>query len=143
MKKVQLTYSLCIVTCIICLFTYSCSSQKKVSMVKNKTKDIASNNGKYIVSAPVVRKDFVKKNGEPTTQKEFYVRRSIQDYYIKFCESNISREDLENHLSTMDTEIKIVTLEIEYLDGHLDICDDNLEQQSRIGAYVIIHRIIK
>jgi hypothetical protein len=112
-------------------------------MSKNKTKDISSSEGKHIISVPVVIKNFVKKNGEMTTHKEFYIRRSIQDYYIKFCESKISRDDLENHLATMDNEIKIVTLEVEFLDGYWDICDDDFEQQSRMGAYVIIHRIIE
>lgn len=143
MKKVKLKYSVYIITCIICLFTYSCLSQKKESMPNNKTKDTASSDGKYIISVPVIRKSFVKKNGESTTQKEFYIRRSIQDYYIKFCESKVRREDLENRLSTIKSEIKIVTLEVEFLDGHWDICNDNFEQQSRVGAYVIIHSIVK
>ncbi|MBC8756458.1 hypothetical protein H2O64_17420 [Kordia sp. YSTF-M3] len=72
-----------------------------------------------------------------------YIRRSIQDYYIKFCESKISSEDLENYLSTMDTEIKVATLEVEFLDGYWDICDGDFEQQSRISSYVIIHRIVE
>ena len=112
-------------------------------MSKNKTKDISSGKRKYIISVPVLSKNFVKKNGAVTEHKEMYIRRSIQDYYIKFCESNISSEDLENHLSTMDGEIKVATLEVEFFDGSWDICDDDFEQQSRIGAYVIIHRIVK
>lgn len=143
MRKVKLKYGLCIATCIICLFIWSCSSQKKVIMSKNKTKDISSSEGKYIISAPIVIKNFVKKNGELTKHEEFYIRRSIQDYYIKFCESKISREDIENHLATMDKEIKVATLEVEFLDGYWDICDDDFEQQSRMGAYVIIHRIVE
>ena len=112
-------------------------------MDHNKTKDESTGNGKYIISAPVIFKQFVKKNGETTDQTEMYIERSIQDYYIKFCESNISREDLENHLSKIDKEIKVATLEVEFLDGYWDICDGNFQQQSRIGQYVIIHRIIK
>ncbi|MGH1386621.1 hypothetical protein [Kordia sp.] len=141
MRKVK--FGLCILACIICLFTWSCLSQKKVIMTTNKTKDISSSEGKYIISSPVVIKSFVKKNGEKTSHKEMYLRRSIQDYYIKFCESKISSEDLENHLSTIDKEIKTATLEVEFLDGYWDICDDDFEQQSRMGAYVIIHRIIE
>ena len=143
MRKIKLKYGLCILACIICLSTWSCSSQKKIIMSKNKTKDISSGKEKYIISVPVVSKNFVKKNGAVTEHKEMYIRRSIQDYYIKFCESNISSEDLKNHLSTMDGEIKIATLEVEFLDGNWDICDDDFEQQSRVGAYVIIHRIVK
>lgn len=112
-------------------------------MSNNKTRDISSSNGKYIISAPVIIKNFVKKNGEISTHKEMYLQRSIQDYYIKFCESKISKEDLENHLSTINGEIKVVTLEVEFLDGSWDICDGDVEQQSRMGAYIIIHRIVK
>ncbi|WP_262890633.1 hypothetical protein [Kordia aestuariivivens] len=43
----------------------------------------------------------------------------------------------------MDKEIKIATLEVEFLDEHWDIFDGDFEQQSRVGAYVIIHRIVK
>jgi len=143
MRKVKLKYGLCVLACMAFLFMGSCSSQKKVIMAKNKTKDISSGKRKYIISVPVVTKNFVKKNGDTTEHKELYIRRSIQDYYIKFCESKISSEDLENHLATIDREIKVVTLEVEFLDGHWDICDGNFEQQSRIGEYVIIYRIVK
>ena len=135
-------YSLYLFICIICLFTSSCANQKDTNMMNNKAKDTSTGTGKYIISAPVIIKDFVKKNGEITLQKEIYIQRSIQDYYIKFCESKISREDLKKHLSNLE-DIKVVTLEVEFIDGYWDICDDNLEQQSRIGEYVIIHRIIK
>jgi hypothetical protein len=107
-----------------------------------KTEDMSSGNGKYILSAPIVIKNFVKKNGEITEHDEVYIQRSIQDYFIKFCESKISRENLEKHLSNIDGEIKSATLEVEFLDGYWDICDGNLIQQSRTGKYVIIHRII-
>ena len=151
MKKIKQKYSLCILICISCLFTWSCSSPKKanilspkkVNMSMKKTKDISTGKSKYIISAPVVFKRFVKKNGELTKRQDIYIQRSIQDYFIKFCESKISREDLENHLSTMGGEIKTATLEIEFLDGDWDACDDNFEQQSRVGEYVIIHRIVK
>ena len=61
---------------------------------------------------------------------DLYIERSVQDYFIKFCESKVSREELETHLSTKNTEIKVATLEVEFLDGSWDICDGNFEQQS-------------
>ncbi|QHI39343.1 hypothetical protein IMCC3317_47530 [Kordia antarctica] len=143
MRKVKLPFSVCILVCIIFLVTESCVHQKKIVMAKNKTKDVSSSKGKYMISVPIVIKNFVKKNGEITKQTEIYIRRSIQDYYIKFCESNISREDLETKLATIAKEIKVVTLEVEFRDGHWDSCDGNLEQQSRMGAYVIIHRMVE
>ncbi len=100
------------------------------------------NGNTQVVSAPVVEKAFVRKNGAPTDQVELYLQRSIQDYFIKFCESAVSREALEAHLQTIDSPIKSVTLEVEFKEGSWDICDENFEQQSRIGEYVIIHRIV-
>ena len=70
-----------------------------------------------------------------------YQQRSIQDYYIKFCRSKITKKDLENKLSNIEGEIKIVELEVKFRNGTWDICDTILSQ-SRIGPYVIIHRII-
>ena len=91
MKRIKQKYGLCILTCIICLFTWSCSSQKKANMSKNKTKDISTGEGKYIISTPVVIKNFVKKNGAVTKHQEIYLQRSVQDYYIKFCENSFYR----------------------------------------------------
>lgn len=125
------------------LLTFSCASLKDATSSSMKTKDISSGGERQIISAPVVEKEFVKKNGVTTGHKEFYIQRSIQDYFIKFCESKISRKDLEDYLSTMTREIKTATLEVEFLDGSWDICDGNMNQQSRIGEYVIIHRIIE
>ena len=111
-------------------------------MKKNKVKDSPTNHGTYIIKAPIVFKNFVKKNGQVTDKKEIYIQRSIQDYFVKFCESKINREELENTLAGIHGEIKAVTLEVEFLDGYWDICDENFSQQSRMGKYIVIHRII-
>lgn len=120
----------------------SCVAQRK-TVVQNKAEDISTGDRKYIISAPIIIKDFVKKNGKVTQYKEIYIERSTQDYFIKFCESKISRDELEDHLSKIIGEIKTVTIEIEFRDGYWDICDGDNMQQSRMGEYVIIHRVIK
>lgn len=120
--------------------TSSCLGQKEKPIKKKK--DLSTEAGTSIISAPVVSKSFVKKNGVVTDKKELYLQRSIQDYYIKFCESKITQEALEHHLSNISGFIKSVSLEVEFREGAWDICDGNMDQQSRIGAYVIIHRII-
>ncbi len=97
-----------------------------------------------IVSAPIVKKPFLKKNGEVTDFEEYYLRRSIQDYFIKFCEGKVSQKKLEAALKEDDGMVKTLKLEVEFLEGEWDICpDDPAEMQSRIGEYVVIHRIIK
>ncbi|MFK7799311.1 MAG: hypothetical protein AB8E82_17810 [Aureispira sp.] len=111
-------------------------------MKKNKVADISTGDHKYILTAPIVSKNFVKKNGAPSSNKEIYIQRSIQDYYIKFCESKIKREVLEDYLANKTGLMKVVTLEVELKNGYWDICDENFMQQSRMGEYMIIHRII-
>ena len=119
----------------------SCTGQKD-SIMTNKTPDVQTANGRQIISAPVVTKNFVKKNGEVTERTELYLQRSIQDYFIKFCESNITREVLEDHLSKIDGPIKTVTVEVEFREGAWDQCDEEQAVQSRIGEYAVIYRII-
>lgn len=111
-------------------------------MNKNKQADLPSDDGKYIISAPIVHKPFIKKNGQPTNHGEWYIRRSVQDYFIKFCESAITQEELTNALAQIDSPIKVLNLEVEFCDGEWDICDGNFGQQSRIGEYVVVHRIV-
>ena len=140
MKKAKQPHNLYFIIWLS-LMILSCIGQNKTAM-KNKTEDRSTSNGRYIISAPIVYKNFVKKNGKATEQKEIYLQRSIQDYYIKFCESKISREQLENHLSSIASEIKTAKLEVEFREGYLESCEEK-DLQSRQGQYVIIHRIIK
>ncbi len=126
----------------ILLMMTSCQNTKSNEM-KNKVEYQKDSQGKFIVNAPIVTKNFMKKNNTPTGIKEYYVQQSIQDYFIKFCESKIKKEDLIQHLSKIERVIKTAKIEIEILDGEWDICDGNKDQQSRMGKYVIIHRIIK
>lgn len=95
-----------------------------------------------IISAPIVQKNFFKKNNVATEHLEYYVERSIQDYFIKFCESGITAKELQKHLASLDSEIEVLTMEVELREGNWDICHDNENQQSRIGEYIVIHRII-
>ena len=56
--------------------------------------------GKFIVSAPIVLKsgDGGFSTGDDTKKKDMYVQQSVQDYYIKFCESSVTREEMEKAL---------------------------------------------
>ncbi|MEM6298062.1 MAG: hypothetical protein AAF740_05165 [Bacteroidota bacterium] len=72
---------------------------------------------KQIISAPIVATRFIKKNGVASDFTELYVRRSIQDYYIKFCESDVQREEIEAQFSNMEGEVKVLTLEVEFREG--------------------------
>lgn len=132
---------LLLILVVFCMPSCTLLHQKE-NMKKNKMADTSTGDHKFILTAPIVSKSFVKKNGAATNHKEYYIQRSIQDYYIKFCESKIKRKVLEDYLANKSGLIKTVTLEVELKNGHWDICDENFMQQSRMGEYMIIHRII-
>ena len=96
-----------------------------------------------IITAPIVKKNFVNKAGKTTDHVEYYIRRSIQDYYIKFCESNVSIKELNEKLENIEGDIKTLQLEVEFRKGEWDICDGNHDIQSRIGEYAVILKILK
>ena len=104
--------------------------------------DEKTGEGTFIISAPVVEKTFINKRGKIQKFTDYYVQRSIQDYFIKFCESGITRKELEKALARQkDSLIKTLTMEVEIKKGFWDSCGPELVQ-SRTGAYMIIHRII-
>ncbi|MFP5471703.1 MAG: hypothetical protein ACLGGV_08900 [Bacteroidia bacterium] len=123
----------------------SCASTKKSNTetlpIKEKQADEKVGENRYIITAPLVKKNFVKKNGEEMPHTEWYVQRSIQDYFIKFCESDITRNQLEEALAKNSSQS--LTMEVEFKDGSWDICDGNHIQQTRIGKYMVIHKIIE
>lgn len=121
---------------------YACASTQDVTPVNNKTADVATKDGKHIISAPIVSKNFVMKNGKATEHSEYYIQRSIQDYFIKFCEGNVTVTELEKHLKKQTGELKSLTLEIEIKDGMWDSCDNENLVQSRTGPYIVIYRIV-
>jgi len=109
---------------------------------KNKQADQKTEGNRRIISAPIVRSSFVTKSGEVTDIKEYYISRSIQNYFIKFCESSVTKEALLAALEKQNGLIKSLTLEVEFRDGEWDRCGEE-DVQSRIGEYVLVHRIIQ
>lgn len=106
--------------------------------VNQKTDD-----GYQIVTAELVKKKFQNKVGSETGQEEWYMRMSVQDYYIKFCESDITSKQLEEALDQQDSLIKSLTLKVDFREGEWDICDINSRAQSRIGRYVVVKEILE
>ena len=93
-----------------------------------------------ILSGQLVKKEFVNKGGKSTGVFEYYLRASIQDYFIKFCESEVSKADID---ALKIDEFDTFQVEAVIMDGNWDICpDDPAEMQSRIGKYIKIIRII-
>lgn len=108
----------------------------------NKTPDTVSDSGRVIVTAPVSRHRFQKKNGEYMDFEELYLSRSIQDYYIKFCESKVTRTEIEEYLAKKGDLIPTITVEVEFMEGEWDRCPGDPEMQSRVGEYVIILKLL-
>lgn len=114
--------------------TLCCCASYKEKNIENE-----SSGGKTI-TAPIVEKHFYNKIGEKQDHTEFYIQQSIQDYFIKFCESEVTRKQLESALAKTNSPIKTLTLKIEIREGRWDSCED-YPVQSRIGKYAVILEI--
>ncbi len=112
------------------IFSISCKNAPETNL---KEKDP---NRPY-TSCQLIEKDFINKGGHLTEYKELYLRCSIQDYFIKICESNVDAKTLRKYID------KGINVEMEIKEGSWDICsDDPAYAQSRIGTYVVIKKII-
>ena len=88
-------------------------------------------------SCILVTKTSFSKKGIPLESGDLYVRCSIQDYFIKFCESKVTKEELLPLIN------QGITVEMEVRNGEWDRCPNDPEYiQSRIGPYAIIHRLL-
>ena len=103
----------------------------------NKTREKKPQDpNRMVLTGPLVEKPFYKKNGEKADFTELYLRASVQDYFIKFCESEVGRTTLEPYID------QVISVQGEIKNGNWDICPgDPQEMQSRIGYYLIIKSI--
>ena len=141
----RINYSLpCILLMSICALLSSCnvSKEKQSDSAINKESDKKAEDGYAIISAELVKKNFVNKAGETSDIAEWYVRRSAGDYFIKFCESNVTPQEIEEALAKEEGLIKTLTLKVDFLEGEWDICEPSSIAQSRVGAYVAIKAIM-
>ncbi len=121
-----------IILIIISGFLTSCKNEKE--SLKAGTMDPNAKTTK----CQLIEKEFTNKGGKVTEYKELYLRCSIQDYFIKICEGNVSAEQLRPYIESG------IEVEMEIKEGMLDHCDENpAYAQSRTGTYVVIKKIIK
>ena len=107
-----------------------------------KRADQKSGENRVIITAEIVEKSFVNKAGKVSDKKEFYVRRSIQDYFIKFCESKVSADALRTAWEKETGFIKTLRMEVEFRKGNWDDCgEEEFEVQSRVGEYLVLHKL--
>jgi len=114
---------------IIPLLLFSCNSYAQEK--SNSTKNITT------TSCQIVEKLFVNKLGHTSDHSEIYLRCSIQDYFIKFCESKVTHKKLEKYIN------KVITVTYEIKEGEWDRCKGEPDMQSRVGTYVTILSIKK
>ena len=117
-------------------------SQNEQADSKSEPKIEESSSNVKTITAPIVVKNFYSKKGEMTDIKEYYVQQSVQDYFIKFCESDITSKELKEALDQQEGMIKTLTLKVEIREGLLDQCDEQ-EIQSRVGEYIVIYEIVE
>lgn len=130
--------------CFMSMFLISCVSNTTRSSISMKKKpDEKTEQGTSIIAAPIVEKKFVKKNGVELDFSEYYIQRSIQDYFIKFCEGKVTRAQLKEALDKKAGPMKSLKLEVEFRKGLWDVCDGNHDQQSRVGDYVVLWNILE
>lgn len=121
---------------VIILFSASCKTKKETISSKEN----------MIISGQIVQKESMNKRGEGEGFYELYFRASVQDYFIKFCESDVKRTELEPYLAKDETDIADgITVEAKIVqNGNWDICDESMGiAQSRTGDYIVIYKIIK
>lgn len=115
------------------LLILSCKSTPHSS----KTFGPKNPNAEY-TACVLIEKNFVNKGGKISEYKELYLQCSIQDYFIKLCESKVTLKDLKPYINTG------IKVKMEIKEGMWDHCnEDPAYAQSRIGNYVIIKEIVK
>jgi hypothetical protein len=122
-----------LVITILFILIFSCKTKPE----KNPQLIEKNPNNPY-TSCQLIEKEFINKAGKIQSFKEYYLRCSIEDYFIKLCENKVEKSELIKYLN------KGITVEMEIKEGMWDHCNENIAYaQSRTGKYVIIKKIIK
>ncbi len=117
---------------IFVLFIQSCAMKKETTPIREKTVD---KENPLKRTGEIIEKTFVNNNGEIGNFTELYFRASIQDYYIKFCESAVKKEDLIPFIG------KVITVDAEIVIGNFDTCPgEQSPQEIREGHYMVIKK---
>jgi len=124
-----------IVVAILSILVAACAETKPVVESDSGRTMQISNTG--TTTCQLIEKPFIIKNGVESDIMELYLRCSVQDYFIKLCESDVTAKELREYLN------EGITVEMEIIDGEWDRCEGDGQVQSRIGTYVTIKSIEK
>ncbi len=117
------------------------NTMKKNNLELSERNKQSSPDGKTILYAEIVQHEFTTKGARGTGIMEYYLRCSVQDYFIKFCESAVTETEIATYFNA-ERMMNPITIEAEIRDGSWDMCDD-VQVQSRTGEYVVIKAIVK
>ncbi|MEM9542023.1 MAG: hypothetical protein AAGA60_21320 [Cyanobacteria bacterium P01_E01_bin.42] len=88
-------------------------------------------NNTTIVRGTIIKKDFPDKGLRNLGLTELHFQIAGEDYFIKFCGSNVSRDELERHVNFLAASDPVgdneITLEVEMHDGELDTCRTQIQ----------------
>jgi hypothetical protein len=121
-------------TLFLSLVIAACGTTKQSNMNKTPNQDTNTLTGQ------IVKEEFSDKGGRSSGVYEYYLRCSVQDYFIKFCESTVTKKEIDAlKLGEFDT----IKVEAKIIDGNWDICPNDPDlMQSRVGEYVVIYKIV-
>jgi hypothetical protein len=102
----------------------------------SNTEKSMNTNDFTVVDAVLQRHPFVKKNGQPMDFQEYYLQIGEDEYFVKFCEGKVESKALEKLENGARIRAKLSIKE-----GLWDVCDDNRDQQSRVGKYVVLYSL--
>jgi hypothetical protein len=119
----------------------ACGTTKETTTTTTTTEmNKEVNQNKNTLTGQIVKKEVLNNEGNSTGVYEYYLRCSVQDYFIKFCESSVTTADID---ALKLSEFDAISVKAEIKDGALDLCpDEPIESVSRIGKYVVIYEIL-
>lgn len=138
MKNLAFPY---LVLLLFAIITACSSTKNQHSMYKSKA-EIYNKKADGILRCEIILKAYENKNGKISREvQEYYLRCSADDYFIKFCECKVSKEDIIAHYHPQKL-INPIAVKAKILTGEWDSCDTTERVQSRTGKYVQILEIV-
>ena len=120
----------------------ACSSTKNQHSMDTPKAEIYNKKADGILRGEIVLKAYENKNGKINREvQEYYLRCSADDYFIKFCECKVSKEDIIAYYH-VQKQIYPIAVKAKILTGEWDSCDTTERVQSRTGKYVQILEIV-
>ena len=120
----------------------ACHSTKNQHSMDIPKSEIYNKKADGILRGEIVLKAYENKNGKINREvQEYYLRCSADDYFIKFCECKVSKEDIIAYYH-VQKQIYPIAVKAKILTGEWDSCDTTERVQSRTGKYVQILEIV-